>query len=366
MLCDLSKAFDSVSHEILLNKLGLVQVDDFWFKSYLDGRKQSVQIDNTVSSSCSVEYGVPQGSVLGPILFLIYVNDMIQMGLDCLLVQYADDCQFILKDKLENLNDMIRKAENILVKAKQYFDMNGLLINPRKTQVIFIGSRHNIAGIPNNITISFDGNSITPSLNVKNLGIYIDRYMTFDIHIDNLHKKVMGILMYLNRIKDSLPYSTRLLVIQALVSSVINYCSKIWGAASKCNLQKIQKLQNFAARIALGNVRKRDHISPHLKKLEWLRIENKYIFDICVLMFKILNDSFPSWLYSMPRVNELNNRTTRQENNLYIPLTRTLVGERQIPVRGPKLWNKLPFEIKNTASIITFKKSLKKYLIENQ
>ena len=82
-------------------------------------------------------------------------------------------------------------------------------------------------------------------------------------------------------------------------------------------------------------------------------------------MFKILNDSFPSWLYSMRRVNELNNRTTRQENNLYIPLTRTLVGERQIPVRGPKLWNKLPFEIRNTASIITFKKSLKKYLIEN-
>ena len=291
---------------------------------------------------------------------------MIQIGLDCLLVQYADDCQFILKEKLENLNYMISRAENILVKAKQYFDMNGLLINPSKTQVIFIGSRQNIAGIPNDTTISFDGNSITPSLNVKNLGIYMDRYMSFDIHVDKLHKQVMGILMYVNRIKDSLPYSTRLLVIQALVISIMNYCSKIWGAASKSNLQKIQKLQNFAARIVLGNVRKRDHISPHLKKLEWLRLENKYVLDICILTFKILNGSFRPWLYSITRVNEMNNRITRQENDLYIPQTRTVVGERQVLVRGPKLWNKLPVEIKNTASIAVFKKSLKKYLLQNQ
>ena len=176
----------------------------------------------------------------------------------------------------------------------------------------------------------------------------------------------MGILIYLSRIKDSIPYSTRLLVIQALVLSIVNYCSKIWGGASKSQLQKIQKLQNFAARIALGNVRKRDHITPHLNELEWLKIDNKYIFDICVHIFKILNNHFPSWLYSLPRVTEFNNRITRQENDLFVPQTRTLIGERKIPVRGPKLWNKLPVEMKNIVSITTFKKSLKKYLVESQ
>ena len=95
-------------------------------------------------------------------------------------------------------------------------------------------------------------------------------------------------------------------------------------------------------------------------------MENKYVLDICTLIFKILNGSFPSWLYNITRVNEMNNRITRQENDLYIPQTRTVVGERQDLVRGPKLWNKLPVEIKNTASIAVFKKSLKKYLLQNQ
>ena len=291
---------------------------------------------------------------------------MIQMGFDCLLVQYADDCQFIIKGKPENLGDMIKKAENILVKAKYYFDRNGLLINPSKTQFVFVGSRQNIAQIPNGTIITFDGNNITPSSFVKNLGVYFDKYMTFDIHIDKMHKKVMGILIYLSRIKDSIPYSTRLLIVQALVLSIINYCSKIWGAASRFQLQKIQKLQNFAARIVMGNVRKYDHITPHLNRLEWLKIENKYIFDICVHIFKILNNQFPSWLYNIPRVGEFNNRNTRQDNNLFVPPTRTLAGDKEIRIRGPRLWNNLPTEVKNAVNITAFKKSLKKHLIESQ
>ena len=128
--------------------------------------------------------------------------------------------------------------------------------------------------------------------------------------------------------------------------SIISYCSKIWDSTNKTQLQRIQKLQNFAARIALDNVKKYDRITPHINKLNWLKIENKYAFDICLYVFKILNKHLPSWLLTLPLVMEYNNRRTRQQYDLYIPSTRTIMGDRKMSVRGPRLWNNLPEEVK--------------------
>ena len=366
ILCDLSKAFDSVDHETLLKKLNRVHVDRFWFSDYLRNRKQIVQICKTRSSSTNVNYGVPQGSILGPILFLIYINDMNDLNFWCLLVQYADDCQFLIKGKVENLNAIVDKAEGTLVKAKRYFDENGLLLNAKKTQCIFIGSRNNISKIPDDLRITFDGNQITPSHSVKNLGVHIDRYMAFDVHVNEMHKKVMGILIYLNRMKNNFPPATRTLVVQTLALSIIGYCSKIWGVANATQLHRVQKLQNFAARIAIGNVSKRDHVTPHINDLNWLKIKNKCAFDICVYVFKLLNGQLPFWLLNLPQVSEYNNRITRQQNNLLVPPTRTMMGERKLSVRGPRLWNDLPQTVKSTVSINTFKKNLKRHFMQNQ
>ena len=311
-------------------------------------------------------YGVPQGSVLGPILFIIYVNDLNTIDFKCTLVQYADDCQYLIKDKVENVNEMISKAENVLMKAKRYFDENGLLINPQKTECMFIGSRQNIARIPDNVHLNFEGSEIVPSLSVKNLGIHFDRYMTFDIHIEAMRRKVMGILFFLNRIKNNIPLTTRILVIQSLSLSIINYCMKIWGTANLTQLKQVQKLQNFAARIALGNIKKYDHITPHINKLKWLKINNKYIFDVCVYIYKVLSNQLPDWILTLPMVREVNSRITRQQNNLLVPLTRTMMGEKAMEVRGPKLWNNLPEEIRNSNTISSFKNKLKQHLLGNQ
>ena len=365
-LCDLSKAFDSVSHRILLHKLDSVNVDKFWFEDYLANRKQSVKIGNYMSNSLPVEYGVPQGSILGPILFLIYVNDMREINFQCTMVQYADDCQFLIKGKVENIRDIIDKAELVLTKAKRYFDRNGLLINPGKTQFIIVGSRQNIARLPDDIHINFDNNKICPSVSVKNLGVHMDRFMTFDVHVEEMRKKVMGILIYLNRIKDSIPPATRTQVVQTLALSVVNYCLKIWGTTNKTQLQKAQKLQNFAARIALGNVKKHEHITPHINKLKWLKISNKCVFDTCVYIFKLLNHQLPLWLLFLLRVRDYHIRSTRQQNNLFVPPTRTITGERGMGVRGPSLWNGLPENVKNSNSVYSFKRNLKTYLLANQ
>ena len=367
-LCDLSKAFDSINHEMLLCKLDSINIDSFWFEEYLKDRTQSVLLGDVESNKIEISYGVPQGSILGPVLFLIFINDMnmISSRTNCCLVQYADDGQFIHSGTIDNLPELVSNVENTLSLAKNYFDRNGLLINAKKTQCIFIGSRQMISRVPNDITINYDNNAIIPSRHVKNLGVYFDCYMTFDIHVEELYKKIMGILIYISRIKDNFEKCTRITVVESLVLSLINYCCKIWGSANKTMLQKVQKLQNFAAKVADGTARKYDHVTPILNDLKWMKIENVYVFNICLFVYKVLNDKLPPWLISLPTVDQVNAVRTRQANDLFAPRTSTDIGSRAILVKGPTLWNKLPYNIKEAGSLHIFKEKLRKYLLISQ
>ena len=141
--------------------------------------------------------------------FSIYVNDLAEKTHSCSLIQYADDTQFLLADTIDNLEFLIFKSEETLFNMKHYFLLNGLLLNSKKTQCIFIGNRQQLSRIPGGVFINCDGEHIYPSAHVKNLGVHIDRFMTFDVHISEISKKVMGILMFIRRVSDNFDKSTR-------------------------------------------------------------------------------------------------------------------------------------------------------------
>lgn len=365
-LCDLSKAFDSVNHENLLNKCAMLNIDKFWLSSYIKTRSQSVRIDNIISDKLNVSYGVPQGSILGPILFCIYVNDLAMNVNGCSLTQYADDTQILQGDTIDNLNHLIVNAEVALQNIKLYFLTNGLLLNPKKTECIFIGNRQLLSRIPPDTFLNCDGVHIYPTTHVKNLGVYIDRYMLFDVHIAEINKKIIGILIYINRISENFDKAARKIIVQSLVLSVLNYCIGIWGSSNKTVLHSAQKIQNFAAKVAVGGMRKYDHVTPALKELEWLTVQEKYILDKCTTVYKAVNGLYPEWFLNFSTVGENTGSRTRQNNNLFVPRTTTDAGARATVVCGPKLWNELPHCIRSCGSIQSFKARFKRLFLMTQ
>ena len=153
---------------------------------------------------------------------------------------------------------------------------------------------------------------------VKKLGVYFDQFLSFEVHIDELHRKVMGILIYLNRVKEYFEPHTRIVVVQALALSLINYCFVVRGSANMVHLNRIQKLQNFAARVAVGTVRKYEHISPFLAELGWLNIKDKYKYDVCNYVFKIVRNHLPNWLYRFVTIRSVTGATTRYTVIIYL------------------------------------------------
>ena len=283
-----------------------------------------------------------------------------------MLVQYADDAQYLHSGRIENIEEVVNQAERNLVKVNEYFSLNGLKMNANKTQFMFIGSRYYISRLRENIAIKVNSDSIRPSKNIKNLGVTMDRHFSFENHIENIYGKSKGILYFINRNKRKFDEKSRKLVVEALVISLLSYCSVIWNGTSSVNIREIQTIQNFAAKVASGHGKKYDHATPYINKMEWLKIENKIIYDICIFIHKILNDHIPQRILILETLDQIRSLQTRQSNNLVVPRRRTAVADRAVSVRGPKLWNSLPEDIKESENFSVFKSKLKSHLYVQQ
>ena len=338
---DLSRAFDSVDHGALLTKLEWYGIDARWFESYLGDRRQVVRGG---SLALPLSHGVPQGSLVGPILFSIFTNDLPSYLPHGRLVSYADDTQLLDSARPDNLPMLISRQEETLLCVKSYFTSNSLKMNPSKTSLILVGTSQNLKKIPS-FSINIAGHILTPSPSVKMLGVTLDQSLSWEEHISSVVKKCNSILVCLYKIRHHLTPEARKLLIQVHVFPHILYCLSVWGGAAACHLARIQKLFNFGARIVTG-LHMRDHISPALESLGWLDVRDLVIRRDCIGVFRALSEpQVPLAIRSLfSRRAEVSQRATRATvaGELELPALRLSLSRRMFSYRAASSWNRLP------------------------
>ena len=268
---DLSKAFDSVDHGVLLDKLEWYGVPSKWFKSYLVDREQTVTGDS--SNPLPLTHGVAQGSILGPILFLIFINDLSCFLTHGRLLSYADDTQLLdhSPPTAIGLSQLRSRVEKSISDLQLWFQANSLKMNPKKTFITLIGTKQSLKKA-DSFHVTLAGQNISPCKTVKILGVQLDRHLTWDTHISTVVSRCNSILASLYKTRHHFTSDVLKLLVQAHVFPHIHYCLSVWGGAAKCHLQRVQKTINFAARLVTG-VRRTEHISPALQALGWERVE---------------------------------------------------------------------------------------------
>ena len=367
VLLDLSKAFDSVDHSILLKKLSNIGVSEEalnWFESYISNRKQFVCIGTSVSEVLPITHGVPQGAILSPLLFCIYINDLPKVPQTSELESFVDDSKIFMSFPIEDFASAKTRIEEDLNLVTTWFFENKLLINPEKTKLLLIGTRQLLGNLPEDMTITFLGEAIAPIKNAKDLGVTLDSYLTYDYHIKNVVSSCMGKLCQINRVKDCFDSDTLRLIINALVMSKLYYCSVVWSNTSATNIKKLRTVQNFACRI-LTNAGRYDHVTPALRTIYWLPVEEHLKYREALITYKCMNGLAPPYLSELfMKRNEIHDLNTRNNKALHIPQYKAVSGQRTFYYRAVKLWNDLDEDLKKLPWK-RFKIELKRKMLNN-
>ena len=356
LFIDLKKAFDTIDHEILLSKLelyGFKGASLNLFRDYLSDRTQVTVINNVKSETSRIRCGVPQGSILGPLLFLLYINDLPNCNLLSDVRMYADDTNltFASSDPEELFSSLTHDLNNL----KQWLDSNRLSLNVLKTKCLFTGTRHKISLLPSEPHICLDGHLIERVNSYKCLGVQVDETLSWEAHISEVVSKVAKVLAALRRLRPICPQSTLVAIYKSLILPHLDYCSAVWGCIGNGLSQKLEKLQNRAARIITGSgwdVRS----AQILCALKWESLADRRSKQLKSLMFKTANNLVPEYLSDkFTSVNTIHRHNLRgAQHNLFIPRPNTEALKKSFRYRGALTWNDLSVEAKQATTLNNF------------
>ena len=297
-------------------------------------------------------------------LYSIYANDLPLYADDVDIVQYADDTQILASGRPGDIGSLVTSMEQSLSQLSRWFGKNGLKINAAKTQLIVLGSRQNVQRLPA-VSINFMGATVVGSPTVRNLGVVFDQKMTFTAHIDDVVRRCTGTLCGLSHSRHCLPQPTVIKLVEGLVISLIRYCVTVYGATTKTQLCRLQRVLNFGARVISGR-RKYDHISDVLQELQWLTAENMFLYHGVTLLNKIRCTSEPETLSrGLTSRYSIHHRSTRQSDQLATPRIRSESGKRRFLHSIVTKFNGLPAAMRDMQPS-PFKSEVRSWLLRSQ
>lgn len=369
----MSSAFDTVNHDILLHRLslnfGITGSALSLLTSYLTNRTQSVKVDSHISPPSSLTCGVPQGSVLGPLLFTLYTTPLSHLLAESELSFhfYADDTQLYISFSANACQEALLVLSKTLDDIHRWLTSNHLHLNPSKTEFLLIGSNQQRAKVSCH-SFSFAGHVIPSSQSARNLGVIFEQDLSLSFHIKSVSRSSFYYIRQLRQIRPLLNHNSAVVLANSLVFSKLDFCNSLYSGLPQSKLHQLQLVQNALARAIFPGSRKRDHVSPLLRRLHWLPIEQRILFKVATLTFKTLQFKSPSYLSSLlvPMTTTRNLRSNKK-HLLVVPRVDSALGRRSFAFSAPTLWNSL-MEHDNlrecfvNGDLVSFRSKLKTHL----
>jgi len=354
MFIDLRKAFDTVDHNTLLRKMnryGVRGIANDWFKSYLSGRYQCVRVGNSKSDFAAITVGVPQGSVIGPLLFLLYINDLPNISREACFSLFADDTTVAIRN--ENYSDLINAANSLLDRLCVWTKNNRLSLNANKSSSLLITNRRSDIQTPTLVTIGDSPLWFADS--VKFLGVHLDRKLNFSHHVRFVSSKLSKTVGIFYRIRDLVPESLLISLYYSLFYPYLIYCVLVWGNTYDEQINSIVVLQKRVVRL-ITSESYLAHTDPLFYRTRILKFEDIYKLFVGVDMFFRRGSNsveYPSHDY-----------LTRNRNNALPSFHRLTLSQSSVDYQGPIVWNSIPSRVKACTNVNSFKKEFKDFLVD--
>ena len=384
ILLDLSAAFDTIDHDVLMEKLlkdyGIRGKAFAWMKSYLQSRTFCVKIDDTFSSLLELLFGVPQGSLLGPILFILYIKALQKIaakyGLDIQL--YADDSQLYISfhpSSHSMLADVKARINSCLAEIRYWMLKNFMKLNESKTELLVLGKPKVLKECDLEVTVQFGNLTISPTVckgdNWKSLGVKFDESMSMQRQINSVKQRCSWTMMNLRTIGRYLDEGLKIMMVKQLVLSKLDYCNSLYMNLPKTRLKKLTSILNGTIRFIYNIKDRSEELIPYYKKAHILPIDQRIFFKVCLLTHKAVHGSSPDYITELIEIEVPKDCTTSSTRSrvagdrfrLKIPkMPKNMVDGRRFSNFAPTTWNSLPFSLRCIEDTPNFKKMLKNHL----